>query len=131
MRTIKWKVISKLSCFMTFDDEMINFFQLRWEKWSNLYLSKTQKWPFSEVNFVFSRNLFRWFLWLRKHFATPTHLVSKHKNLARPTHPPFWLRNKWMVPYCNMRKYPACRFKRKAFLSKLDSQLITVSLLKI
>ena len=28
----------------------------------------------------------------------PSHLVSKHKHLALPTHPPFWLRNTWMVP---------------------------------
>ena len=29
----------------------------------------------------------------------PTHPVSKRKHLAIPTHPPFWLRNIWMVPY--------------------------------
>ena len=29
----------------------------------------------------------------------PSHPVSKHKHFARPTHPPFWLRNTWMVPY--------------------------------
>ena len=30
----------------------------------------------------------------------PTHLVSKHKHFARPTHPLFCLRNTWMVPNC-------------------------------
>ena len=28
----------------------------------------------------------------------PTHYVSKHKHLTKPTHPLFWLRNIWMVP---------------------------------
>ena len=35
----------------------------------------------------------------------PTHYVSKRKHLATPTHPPFWLRNKWMVP-----NYKKCNF---------------------
>ena len=61
---------------------------------TNLYLYKTRK-----VNLVF----FRFFFPSAYDYISilpypPTHLVSKHKHFAKPTHPPFWLRNTWMVP---------------------------------
>ena len=35
----------------------------------------------------------------------PNHLVSKRKHFANPTHPPFSLRNIWMVPYQSVYLY--------------------------
>ena len=50
-------------------------------------------WYFSGNPFFFDD-----FYYVSNLLYPPTHLVSKRKHLATPTHPPFWLRNKWMVP---------------------------------
>ena len=98
VRIIKWKVISKLSCFMTFDEELVNFFQLIWEKWSNLYLKLKNGLSLRSI-LSFSGIFFGDFydyVSILPHPPTP--LVRKHKHLALPPHPPLWLRNIWMVP---------------------------------
>ena len=48
------------------------------------------------TNKVFSLYIF----WSRQHLATPTQ-PSCHQasSIGHPTHPPFWWRNTWMVPY--------------------------------
>ena len=47
----------------------------------------------------------------------PTHYVSKCKHLNKLTHPLFWLRNIWMVPYPN-----SCEFSLQKSLEIFDKQ---------
>ena len=63
------------------------------------FLYKLLLQPFSEVNLVIFRKSGESYDYVSILPHPPSHLVSKRKHLALPTHPPFWLRNIWMVPY--------------------------------
>ena len=75
----EWKIISQLIFYLMEKIEILNLFFLIW---------------------TFSGNSSNYVSILP---PPPTHLVSKRKHLANPTHPPFCLRNIWMVPYYSLR----------------------------
>ena len=94
---------------MTFDDKIViaYFFLMEMRKvdylWSVVkFTPKTQKLQFHAAFLwgQFGNPFFR----VSYDYVSilpnpPTHPVTKCNNLALPTHPPFWLRNTWMVPY--------------------------------
>ena len=85
----------QINCFsdisLEFEKFILDFF-------SQLFLEVSSIWCFQEIRFSVI------FDYVSNLLNPPTHHVSKRKHLAKPTHPLFWLRNSWMVPYYLAKK---------------------------